>query len=330
MKRASLAAAFICLSGPAMALCAGDSFLTQISAETRDKVFATASSQPYAEGNLWELTRDDTTLTVVGTMHVYDDRLLPLRERVQPALAEADLLLVEATAEEEQAMQAALAAQPELYLITEGPTLPDLLSPDDWANVQQAASDRGIPGFLVAKMQPWYLSLTLSIPACAMADLIAGKPGLDKMLMADAETLDVPLQPLEGWETLISALADSPFEEQLAALEVSLLPKEDQQSVYVALLDTYFAEQTAAVWTLGEIAARELTDLTAEEVSAQMAETQEVLLDQRNLNWIPVIEEAAATHDSIVVAAGAAHLPGELGILNLLADEGWQVTRLRD
>ena len=328
MLRALLAALLTGLAAPAVALCAGDSFLDTLAPDALAAIETSAAAEPYAEGTQWDLTRDGTTLTLVGTMHVHDARLAALRDRALPALQQADLLLVEATAEEEMAMQAAFAASPDLFLITDGPTLPDLLPPEDWAQVQAAANDRGIPGFMVAQMQPWYLSLTLGIPACAMADLVAGKRGLDHMLIAEAEAAGIPLQALESWETLIDVLASSTMEEQLQALQLSLLPRETQQSLYVAMLDTYFAERTAVVWALGEVAARELTDLSETEAAEMMAETRDILLDQRNLNWIPVIEAAAATHDTIMVAVGAAHLPGELGLLELLAAEGWTITRV--
>jgi uncharacterized protein YbaP (TraB family) len=48
-------------------------------------------------------------------------------------------------------------------------------------------------------------------------------------------------------------------------------------------------------------------------------------LIDRNRNWIPVIEAAALKHDRIVVAIGAAHLPGEVGVLRLLEREGWMI-----
>jgi uncharacterized protein YbaP (TraB family) len=328
MLRTTLTVLATCFALPAAALCSGDSFLTQLEAEDRAAIAETTAAVPFSEGLLWSLTKDDKTLTIVGTMHVYDTRLEDIRNRVRPALQSADLLMVEATAEEEQAMQEAFVASPDLYLITEGPTLPDLLGDDLWPKVQQAAADRGLPGFMIAQMQPWYLSLTLGIPACAMADLAAGQRGLDHMLIQDAEAADVPLQALESWEVLIGTLSDSTMEEQLAALEMSLLGKEDQQAMFVALLDLYFAEQSAAVWTLSEIAARELTDLSEAEVAEQMAETQDVLLNQRNLNWIPVIEAATATYDDIVLAFGAAHIPGDLGVIALLEAEGWTATRL--
>lgn len=328
LLRAALTTLAACLALPVHAACTGDSFLAQLSDADQAEVAATTAATPFSEGLTWELTRDGKTLTVVGTMHVYDDRLAPLRDRVAEAVRTADLLLVEATAEEERAMQEAFAASPDLYLITDGPTLPDLLDPPIWDKVKEAASDRGIPGFMVAQMQPWYLSLTLGIPACAIAELAAGMRGLDHMLIAEAEAADVSLQALESWTTLIDTLSDSTQEEQIAALQLSLIDRADQRALYVAMLDAYFAEQTATVWTIGEIAGRTLTDLTAEEAAAQMAETQEILLTRRNRAWIPVIEAAAAGHDAIVVAAGAAHLPGEEGILALLADTGWSIARI--
>jgi uncharacterized protein YbaP (TraB family) len=47
-------------------------------------------------------------------------------------------------------------------------------------------------------------------------------------------------------------------------------------------------------------------------------------LTRRNQAWLPVIEAAR----SLVVAAGAAHLPGEGGLLRLLKRAGWAVEPL--
>lgn len=328
MFRAALTFFATCAALPAAALCSGDSYLARLDDTQRAAITASTQATPNAEGLLWSLTRDDDTLTVVGTMHIYDARLDAIRDRVLPAIRTADLLMVEATSEEELAMQEAFVASPDLYLITDGPTLPDLLEPAVWDKVLEAASDRGLPGFVIAQMQPWYLSLTLGIPACAMADLAAGQRGLDQMLMDEADTAGVPLQALEGWETLIEVLTDGTREEQLAMLQLGLIDTADQQALFVAMLDTYFAEQTAAVWEISNIAARDLTGLSAAEADAQLAQMQDLILDQRNHNWIPIIEAASEAHDDIVVAVGAAHLPGENGILALLAQEGWSLERL--
>jgi uncharacterized protein YbaP (TraB family) len=327
MFRAALTALVTLTALPAFALCGGESYITQLSQPQQAAIYEATAATPYAEGLVWTATKADKTLTVIGTVHVYDARLETIRDFVLPRFADADLMMVEATADEEAAMQAAFIDNPDLYLINDGPTLPDLLAPDVWAKVVKAAEDRGLPSFFVAKFQPWYLSLTLGIPACAMAEIAQGKRGLDHMLIADAAAAGVPLQALEGWETLIDILTDGTQQEQIDLLRLGLIDAADQQALFVAMLDAYFAGQTAQVWEVSQIAARELTGMSAEDAAAQMAETQDLLLDRRNRNWIPIIEDAAAEHDNIIIAVGAAHLPGTSGVLSLLDAGGWEVQR---
>lgn len=315
----------IICAGPVAALCAGDSFYNQLSIAQQADVTTAAAATPYGKGLIWTATKDDTTLTIVGTLHIYDPRLEAIRDRV--ALSDADLLMLETTPDQEAALQEALIADPDLYLINDGPTLPDLLPPDLWDQVVRAASDRGLPSFFVAKFQPWYLGLTLGIPACAIAEIANGANGLDHLLMADAQTADVPLAALEQWDVLFDLLSAGTQDDQIAQLQMNLIDAAAHQAVMVAMLDAYIAEDTAIVWELGRVAAETLTDMPAEQVTAQMAAMQDSLLIQRNLNWIPVIAEAAATHDRIVVAFGAAHLPGEQGVLKLLEQAGWALER---
>ena len=58
------------------------------------------------------------------------------------------------------------------------------------------------------------------------------------------------------------------------------------------------------------------------------AQMQEALLDRRNRNWMPVIEQATQAHDDVVLAFGAAHLVGDQGVLQLLEDAGWTITQI--
>ncbi|WP_040669957.1 TraB/GumN family protein [Nitritalea halalkaliphila] len=63
---------------------------------------------------------------------------------------------------------------------------------------------------------------------------------------------------------------------------------------------------------------------------AQMIESellqqyQDLVLDNRNLAWIPDLEKLFSQGSSFV-AVGAGHLPGELGVLQLLRDRGYTV-----
>jgi uncharacterized protein YbaP (TraB family) len=54
----------------------------------------------------------------------------------------------------------------------------------------------------------------------------------------------------------------------------------------------------------------------------------ELFLNIRNRNWIPVIE-SMIREKSAFVAVGAAHLPGEEGVINLLKKQGYVLTPIR-
>ncbi len=51
------------------------------------------------------------------------------------------------------------------------------------------------------------------------------------------------------------------------------------------------------------------------------------LLEDRNRNWIPHIEEFLEEDKNILVIVGAAHLAGEHGLLNLLTEKGYELER---
>jgi uncharacterized protein YbaP (TraB family) len=58
--------------------------------------------------------------------------------------------------------------------------------------------------------------------------------------------------------------------------------------------------------------------------SPEMMGSQEFLLDQRNRNWIPVME-SAMKKSSTFFAVGAGHLSGNQGVLELLRKQGYTV-----
>ena len=62
-----------------------------------------------------------------------------------------------------------------------------------------------------------------------------------------------------------------------------------------------------------------------------MAETPavlEILLVDRNQNWIPVIEEKLAGDKNVMFIVGAAHLVGEGSVVQLLEDKGHKLVQL--
>lgn len=312
---------------PAAAACVGESYLDNMSADQQAQLSAAVADMPYAEGLIWTAAKEDAAITVVGTMHIYDPRLEDIRAGLTDTVANADLVMLEATPEEEAKLQQLITTDPGRLFIVDGPTLPELLDEDTWQLIASAATERGIPSFMAAKMQPWYLSLTLAVPACAMSDMLQGVRGLDHMIIEDAQAAGVPMQAVEPFTTLFDLFKDDSLDEQVDMLRVSMLVPELQEQMFVAMLDRYFAEDIGRLWEMSRIATQDVPGLDPAQANAMFDEMEQSLLITRNRNWIPVIEQAATSYDDIVLAVGAGHLIGNEGVLQLLEDNGWTLTR---
>lgn len=326
LRNVVLGLGLACLASPVFASCTGDAFLDRLTPADFTALDAVVAATPYPRGLIWEATKDDRSLSVIGTMHIHDPRLDDLFAQIAPRLQSATLLLVEATPAEESQMQAAIANTPDMVFITDGPTLPEQLDAELWSALAAAAAERQIPPFLAAKMQPWYLSLSLSIPPCAMPDLLSGRRGLDHMLMAEADALGIPVQAVEPWTTLLDVMQHGSQQDQIEMLELAMLAPGLQGELYVSMLDAYFAQDVAMIWEASRLATRFVPGLDPARADELFAQTETLLLDDRNRNWMPVVTAATKAHANVMLAVGAAHLPGENGVLNLLAKDGWAIT----
>ncbi|MCF7699438.1 TraB/GumN family protein [Loktanella sp. M215] len=326
--RIILTALLTLLALPVQALCDGPDIRERFSAADRAAVAAAVAQAPFAQGTQFNAEKAGSQITVIGTMHLYDPRLLPLANRVATRVAASDLLLVEAGPEEEAALTQAMATDPMLMFMPDGPTLPERLDEPTWQAVAQAVSDRGLPAVLASRLQPWYVSLVLAVPPCASSELAAGRKGLDGMIISQAQTAGVPVVALEPWDTLFNLMRADPIDVQLDQLRLSLSPPELQQEMFASMLDSYFAGDIAALWEVSRVATHLIPGIDPAAADALFDASERALLVDRNRAWLPHITKAAATHDRITVAVGAAHLQGQDGILNLLTQAGWTVSRL--
>lgn len=312
---------------PALALCNGPSFKDMLTDSERAELARMVADTRFGDGLFWQASRDGVTLTIMGTLHLPDrrhDRLLAL---ARPHRDAADLMFVEATQDDQLAIQRYLTDNPETFTLTDGGSLIDRLDPETWTAVSEAAQSRGMPPFMAARFQPWFLTMSLSIPPCAMAAMGSGELGLDNILM-DSAPAGLDIRPLEDWRDMLAIMRQGTFAEQLDALRLSLVEPDLLDAVVVAMLDAYFAGAPAESWQINHFTARFVPGLAPDAFAAEFARMEDQLLIARNRNWIPVIEEAAQDHDRIFIAFGAAHLIGDEGVLNLLAQDGWTITRL--
>lgn len=309
----------------ASALCTGTDMRASFTEAERMAAAARQAAIPYATGNHWRAQRGAQVFNIIGTLHVDDPRLDALGDGLAPLVRMADRVFVEATRDGLAKLQNMLSQKPERVFMTEGPTLIDLLPDNQWQQVATAAQERGIPPFIAAKFQPWYLTLNLSMPSCVLADARKGARGLDFRLIEIAENAQVPLLPLEPYDMLFQLFGAAPLDTQLTYLTAGVLPDTVATDATVTFLEAYFAEQTGQLLDLPRTIGARFLDLPPAELERVLQAQFSLLLDARNQNWLEVLTNAPKGLS--VVAVGAAHLPGENGILNLLAGAGFTIDR---
>ena len=305
-------------------MCDGANLIEALSPEDRTELAEAVAAVPYPEGNFWRAEMPGSTVHVVGTVHIPDPRLQPMADRAAEYLAGADLLILEVTSDSETEMMRMMAERPHLAFLTEGPTLIDLLDEDSWARLSDELSSRGIPPFMAAKYRPWLLFATLSVPACAFDALMAGEPGLDAQIEAEALARDIEIATLDEIEDVMAIMNQGTLEEQVELLKMAVLPADDPEDLMTTTLHSYFAGRHRELWEFGRMSAEREYDGNADAV---FEDFEEGLLHGRNRAWEDKIVDMVAGRDAMI-AVGAAHLSGETGVLKALERMGYRLTRL--
>ncbi len=323
MVRKALAGIFLIFLGTATQAqtCGTRDLISELGPEDRARLDELVAIHPYATGNRFRATKGDSEVTVVGTIHLPDPRLDPIIEGLRDDVTSADLLVIEASAEDEAEVQTLAATEPEMFFITEGPTLIDLLSEEEWAEVTERLADIGVPGFLAAKFQPWYLSMTLAIPPCAISSVQSGEKGLDRRLENIALQAGVPIGTLDDTKAVLKLFSDESIEDQLTGLRVTLGTQSEGDAATSTLIEAYFDGRSREAWEFSRI---QIAQAGVEDGEAMFEEVNQSLLIGRNQSWEPKIIEQVDGKDA-VIAVGAGHLSGESGVLRSLERAGYTI-----
>lgn len=323
---ALIAALFALLFLPAALLaapiCDGTDFATTLSDAERQEIRTAVEAVPYAQGNHWIAQRGDQTLHVIGTMHLNDPRMEAIADRLSPLLDQADLLMMEVSPEDMNNFNS--LDNMSAYLLTEGPSLIDLIGDKDWADFSTVLRKHQIAPWMAAKMRPWLLDQMLSLPTCVRKDKQA-RAGLDLRLEAYARDRGVPVTSLETMAEVMGIMNAKPLEQQLKELRLALPLYAHSTDYTVTMRTGYFAEDLAFQMEVLRRRVKEQSQMPGPEWDQLWEDFQTSLVKNRNAPWLPrILDRNEAT---IVIAVGAAHLSGEHGLLTLLDQAGYNLSR---
>lgn len=249
---------------------------------------------------------------MVGTIHVVDARLEPAVARAEARLQETGALVVETDLSEAGQLDVMSA-----MMLTGGRTLPDIVGDALFARLVTIAETYGMPSFFLSQLAPWGAAMMISMPAEQLEAMAAGQAVFDQRLVDSADAWSLPVETLESLEEQIQAFADHPEADQVMMLEAAIDMHPRLDAMVTEMIDLYAADDLVG---LTEVALQEM-DMGDPELSERVLDA---LIVERNHRMaervLPLLLEQPH-----LVAIGAMHLPGEEGVLNLLAQQGWTV-----
>jgi uncharacterized protein len=275
--------------------------------------FAPATRASDSRHVFWEVAGKHNTVYLMGSVH-----LLHEGDRALPAVSERAYLDAEVLVEELDvfAMLGEVLGAEALkhQFLPQGQTLAQVIGPELHDQLRVVAQPLGLDMDRLGRMQPWFVATTVS-SLRLMKSGYSPQDGVDYQL---AERAHRDGKPIEGFETAVQQLA------YFAALSM------DQQRRFLAstLQESAGADELRTItdaWRRGDLGALEGL------LRQSMDESPELfgrIITDRNRNWLPRIEQMLVdpARDYLVVT-GALHMVGPQGLVELLRDRGYAITR---
>lgn len=315
----------LCLSAlSAHARCRGVDIRPQLNASQRASLQREVDKIPFNQGNHWIATRGSQSIHIIGTMHINDSRLNKVMRNLKPLIAQADAILLEVSHPEAERFWRTAKEHRSLFFLPKGPNIQDMMTDTGWQTLTEAADDRRLNITEVVKLKPWFLSMLLTGSSCGPNGMFASN-GLDNRIEKQARRKRIPVGSLETVESAIKVLSRQPLNDQVQMLQFDLLQSDSNDHGFITTREAYFDEAMAQALVLEKWRFDRDFPGVKSNGTRMWQRQQNDLLARRNKTWIPIIRRTKG--NLLVVAVGAAHLPGREGVLNLMRKAGYKMQR---
>jgi len=254
---------------------------------------------------LWQVSDEDTTIYLFGTIHVLEPGVTWFDGPVAAAFASADALVTEvAGIDGLEAAQAML----QQALLPPDKTLRGLLGPADRAALEAALARAQIPPAAIDRFKPWYAAVVLSSLPLIRAGYRLDQ-GVEIQLARRAQSAGKQHQGLETMAYQLALFDSLPQSSQIAYLR-QVVDHLDQVTQQIGAL--------VAEWGEGD------ADGLATAMNSDKSDPAlvEALLTRRNQAWAAWIAERLAKPGIVFLAVGAGHLAGPDSLQHVLAERG--------
>jgi uncharacterized protein YbaP (TraB family) len=263
-----------------------------------------------SHGLLWEISKPGQgTAFLFGTIHSEDAAVVELPAPVRQAFDASSSVVLEILMDTD-----AMQYSSSIMLMLDGRSLADVIGPPLYEQATVALATRGIPEPVLNRMKPWAAAVTLSMPAPVTGMV------LDMVLYQDALQQDKKVYGLETIQEQLALFDSMPEVDQVTLLKDALDRFPELDALHAELLAVYRQRDLDGLLAINK-ASMQTGDVRF------ACEFQRRVIDERNHRMAermqPYLQQGKA-----FVAVGALHLPGDEGLLNLLEQQGYTVSRV--
>lgn len=244
---------------------------------------------------------------VYGTVHSKDERAYTYVHAVERHMSTVSTVAGELDLDNAKLNSMAVMS---MMMMPDGKTLQDLYSKKDWKVVEAGLkADLGFMAGMVMRMKPFFAMSTMSESA-----MREDRPKmLDDHLLGHAKANGHRSFGLETVAEQMRAMDALPLKEQ-AAMLLDHVRNNGYQDELDKLMEAYAKQDLSA-----------LMDIMQKGGGGIPKEMEKALVTDRNRVMAHRMDSVMRADNGALFLIGAAHLPGEVGVLQLLRSQGYRV-----
>jgi uncharacterized protein YbaP (TraB family) len=181
--------------------------------------------------------------------------------------------------------------------------------------LQTRADTLGLNLARMRKLEPWVLSMVVPVTQMKRAGYSA-EPGVDRHFFEKAKTAGKERRAFETPAQQLGFFDQLPAERQEAFLVYNL--KRADRNVQKV-------DEMTAAWTRGYT--ETLERLVQDEMQANFPDLYQLLIVERNRDWMPQITDLIDGETRPMIVVGAGHVVGKDGLVTMLREQGYTVER---
>jgi uncharacterized protein YbaP (TraB family) len=266
---------------------------------------------------LWEARDADSRVVIFGSVHALPPDLEWRTPLLDQAVAGADLVYFETDIGPLGMTALAIKILVQQFQTMREPWL-DRLTAEQMDLLIEAIGPLGIGLEEVAITPPWVVAMELtdlSLRRDEMGGTMDMASGVESVLQWELpkERKGYFETPGQQFDMLAGGTLDEQIEQLFMTIEDGGIGGGDED-----------LGDIVRAWAAGEPEKLEMVPKSDDE-----AAVLDLLIVQRNRNWIPAIETMLKDNRENLIVVGAGHLSGEDSVLDLLSEAGYTVTRIQ-